>query len=217
MAAIVIPIQGKAAAWVVPTVLTGSEITGVGTPLLIDTVTKTEPKYAKSASASKSESISIGLANGVTLEAPKETRAYDIASGDLKASGGDGADTDKISIGLSKTEGWIVTNIVPLRNIPALICVPTMENQGGTEEGFYFLLGLLSSEVSLPNEGNKILEATYEFSGKSSTASGGGATALELNLASITMIGGATCDPPVLTSGDVTNLLKGEIVFKAAA
>lgn len=214
MANLELTIRARCGMWVVPVTLTSGAISALGTPIKTPKTGKVSPTYAKSATASSNEKVTVQFGNGVTAQAPKVTKAVNISDG-AEATSGSGGDVDKLTIEVSESEKWFVTNIVPLRGKTVIICGPSGENSEAGNQGFFFLMGTLTSDIPLASEPEKVLTVALEWSGVTATLAAGGITAIDaLNLVAVTQPGGVTLDPPTLETGDAVILAGGNLMWK---
>jgi hypothetical protein len=231
---------GHSAAWALPLTLSGNAITAVGTAITFKAIGRHEAVLAAVGGASGggggTDVISTPLADGVTVELNRVTRKIEGTTGLNKNAGGGGtgggAAVDIVRWTSILTGRTKIVEAAGMRGKVFLTCIPSPDAVDVTEEGFYFLIGTHTSEVPVAGEPETIGTLVYEFQGGTAYTSGfAGADEAARNDALIAAItfGPITpasnvpeyvvppITPPTLTADDLTTLLKGEIVIKAAA
>ncbi len=217
MSAINVPFDGTSALWIEPLTLDTGEIDALGTLLTVKTIGEATPLYAKSSTASSTDRITIPILGGMQLSAAKTLKDFEMKTGTERTSGASG-DADKISAAVMETGDWFATKLSLLRGKPVRVTVPGPSHLDPAADGFFTLIGVLTSEIGLGIKPFTALSVNCEWTGGTAyTATTDGATALAYQLPAITLVDGSTIRPPAFTSGDVTAQLAGTLFWKPAA
>jgi hypothetical protein len=226
--------RGHSAAWALPLTLSGNSITAIGTAIKFKAISRHEGIFAAIASAggggAGAEVISIVIVDGVTIEVDRVTRKIEGTTGLNKnaaaSGGGGGAAVDLVRWTTLLTGRTKIAEAAGMRGKPFLVCIPTPDAVDASEEGFYFLIGTMVSEVPSTAEAETIGSFPLEFQGGKSYINGLTDAAAFIAAATFGAITPAShtteyatpaITPPALVEADLETLLKGELVLKAAA
>jgi len=213
--------QGGAAAWILPLTLSSGKLNGVGTVQKFQVVGKVGYSFPVGSESTETKYTQINLANGVTMEKDQRSTVID-GSGNAKAGGSSG-NVDTVSFDTYENSHTVISALKAIGDNPVLIVFPQGETNA---DGFGYMVGRFSSEVSVERSGNAAGATSLQFKGKAYEATGSFThTAINTAITSITQLGTGTILNPsanvvttsaALASGDIANpgLLAGTIVFK---
>lgn len=224
-------VQGESLAVIVPVTLASGKISALGTPILHEAITDASVTTPAAAS-SKTEYISTTLANGVTVEVEKNSMTLDGVTGTEKS--GSGSDS-KCKIAFTTNEvcraAYKELADLSIAGTPCIVCVGLGEKPTGDQDGYAFMLGKITNDLEKSAKGNEFQTLKVEFGATTGVAETGfdetdvntafaiGANPMGGDAITAILHAAAQTPPPAsnqFASADLTELLAGKIVFKAA-
>jgi hypothetical protein len=224
-------VQGASLAVIIPATLTSGKISALGTAILHEAITDASVMVPAAAS-SKTEYISTTLANGVTVEVEKNSMTLDGVTGSEKS--GSGSDSKcKIAFTTNEVCRAAYKELVDLSiaGTPCIVCIGLGEKPSGDQDGYAFLLAKITNDLERSAKGNEYQTLKVEFSATTGVADTGfdetdintafaiGANPMGGDAITAILHAAAQTPPPAsneFASADVTDLLAGKVVLKAA-
>ena len=173
--------------------------------------------------ATKTEYNSITLANGATVEVPKNTKVYDGVTGTEK-SGAGSEGYASIEMTSSETDNDSITALQAISGTQGIACVSRGEDALGANAGYVFVHCRPTGKIELAQSGNKFQDVKTTFEGLSGVAATG------FDFADLNTAFGIAVDPMAsdaitkiidtgnaFVAGDLTALMDGEAVLMDAA
>jgi hypothetical protein len=211
---------GNFAVWI-PATITAGEVSALGTAVMIEALEGTELTIKNP--ETESEVVTAVLDNGVTIEAESVSTVLDAKTGAEKSgSGADAFDAAKFTT--QEVGAAALAEYQSMVGDYGFLCVPIGFNPQGTSEGYGFLFGKMTSDITRATKGNEFTSIPLEFTGRTGIAATG-FDYTDMNTGfgiAVDPMGGAAITKIIdvanaFIAGDLTTLLTGKIVLKAAA
>lgn len=228
-----IRVNASSALWVLPFTLgegaDAAKLAGVGTVVKTSVMQDCEFEVPLGSSSAKSEFVNVGLAHGVGVEIPKQTKIVD-GAGTLKAASGDAA-LHKATVNIAGNDLAAVAAIQALENTAGggyvLLVVP---HGSINTSGFWYLICKVTGTLKVSMAGNAHKPLQVVFTGLDTAVECTEDlthTVINAAITSITVPGTAVVFHPAtagstyaIEAGDLTDatkLLSGKVLKKPSA